>query len=621
MDKFYKNFNEAKNFFGGIGYFTYINEHVNVSNFLDRSKNNKLTSPYSLEVSCIFPSEKEFEEAKNKLSIVSNVGNVDLELKRDKTLSAKDIVFAGFFIKFYCSYGYIYSLEKDSEATVAAKLLFVLNYIYNNLKLKSVPYFWKELEEILSVHSFKSVVAVERELENLDTLYKVIPFARALKASLNYKFNKGTMQSKNFEKLFSDGLALDATNKLKRLAPNFERKEHPVQTRFFNKYPFFSTMAALFKVETALEECKKRDIYYGAVDFYSKTIYLNEFNLKGETDKYIDFVFAHEMLHVALNHFGRKKNRDMLKWNLACDFVINHWLVEMQVGFAPDGIYLDSSLAGLSAEEIYIKICESEALLKKMNTMRDVYAGHSYKRKNEKEKSKAVDMFGEDESKIFGDLHDAACKAMLQGYHLHKNMSRGALPAGLEEEIRVLEQPSIPWEVELASWISYNLPVDEKKRSYARVSRRPSIFPDMPLPKWLVPQEEKKSKTFGVVLDTSGSMDKNLLGKCLGAIAAYAKQNDVIQVRLICCDTEPYDLGYVNVDEIKNKMKVFGRGGTVLQPAFNYLEVQADFPKYAPILVLTDGYFEPGLQTSRASAYLVPDKRVIKGYKNVFEFS
>jgi len=35
------------------------------------------------------------------------------------------------------------------------------------------------------------------------------------------------------------------------------------------------------------------------------------------------------------------------------------------------------------------------------------------------------------------------------------------------------------------------------------------------------------ARTFGVVLDTSGSMDRQILGKALGAISSYAQTRDV----------------------------------------------------------------------------------------------
>jgi hypothetical protein len=45
--------------------------------------------------------------------------------------------------------------------------------------------------------------------------------------------------------------------------------------------------------------------------------------------------------------------------------------------------------------------------------------------------------------------------------------------------------------------------------------------------------------TFGVVLDTSGSMNAELLGKALGAIASYALARDVPAARVVFCDAAP----------------------------------------------------------------------------------
>ena len=63
---------------------------------------------------------------------------------------------------------------------------------------------------------------------------------------------------------------------------------------------------------------------------------------------------AHEFLHVGLAHGERRQGRDPYLWNVACDFAINDWLVEMRVGAFPTlGGLLDPELRGLSAEAIY----------------------------------------------------------------------------------------------------------------------------------------------------------------------------------------------------------------------------------------------------------------------------
>ena len=49
------------------------------------------------------------------------------------------------------------------------------------------------------------------------------------------------------------------------------------------------------------------------------------------------------------------------------------------------------------------------------------------------------------------------------------------------------------------------------------------------------------SRTFGVVLDTSGSMSRDLLAKALGSIASYAIAREVVAMRDTWADIEALD--------------------------------------------------------------------------------
>lgn len=146
----------------------------------------------------------------------------------------------------------------------------------------------------------------------------------------------------------------------------------------------------------------------------------------------------------------------------------------------------------------------------------------------------------------------------------------------------------MPWDVQLAQWFDEHFPPLERERTYARLSRRQNSMPDIPRPRY-VPAGEDANRTFGVVLDTSGSMERTLLAKCLGTIASYRASRDVRRVRLVFCDAAAYDQGYVAAEEIADRVKVKGRGGTVLQPGIDLLEKAHDFPETGPILVITDG--------------------------------
>jgi predicted metal-dependent peptidase len=208
------------------------------------------------------------------------------------------------------------------------------------------------------------------------------------------------------------------------------------------------------------------------------------------------------------------------------------------------------------------------------------------------------------------DLDAFYRNCLAQGLLYHHEQARGLLPAALIEEIRALSQSPISWDVELARWFDDCFPPLEKVRSYARPSRRQSSTPDIPRPRYVPAPLSVDGRTFGVVLDTSGSMDRRLLGDCLGAIASFSESREVPAARVVFCDAIAYDAGYMRPDEIAGRVKVRGRGGTILQPGIELLERAADFPKAGPILVITDGFCDH-FRVRREHAILLPEGRAV----------
>lgn len=100
-------------------------------------------------------------------------------------------------------------------------------------------------------------------------------------------------------------------------------------------------------------------------------------------------------------------------------------------------------------------------------------------------------------------------------------------------------------------------------------------------------------------------MDRVLLAKALGAIASYSISKDVYAVRVIFCDTASYDQGYMRPEDIRDKVKVKGRGGAVLQPGIDLLNDAEDFPKEAPLLITTDEYCDHIKLYNREHAFLM----------------
>ena len=423
------------------------------------------------------------------------------------------------------------------------------------------------------------------------------PDMRGLDKPLVYDKNKN--QFNTFAKSFSIALANSVSEAISNAGGHsFTQNEKLTNGQkaahwFIDHYPLLGGLAAHFKIIEDYTYCNRYDIHIAAIDMSCGEIYLNPTNdFSLEEWK---FILAHEYLHAGLQHHNRCNGRNHYLWNVACDFVINGWLQELQIGSMPaEGILYDPELGGLSAESIYDIMLDNIKKYEKFNTLRGFGKG---------------DIIGDSGTlNGLGNVTlDEFCKSALsQGLEYHQSAGRGFVPAGLIEEIRSLSMPPIPWDVALAKWFDIYFTPLEKHRSYSRPSRRQAATPNIPRPRYISHDVLTDSRTFGVVIDTSGSMDAKTIGKALGTIASYSVAHDVPFARVVFCDAAAYDAGYISPEDIAGRVAVKGRGGTILQPGVDTLESAKDFPKDGPILIITDGEIESNLHIKHEHAYLLP---------------
>lgn len=395
--------------------------------------------------------------------------------------------------------------------------------------------------------------------------------------------------------LFADGLqeavwsaVSVASDEVRPL--RFHSKYERAVEWFVSSYPLLGAIAAQFHIIADPQICIREQISIAAIMPAMLEIYINP--AAKLDDEEVKFVMAHEFLHAALRHGERRAWRDPYLWNVACDFVINRWLTEMGVGERPEGLLYDEQFNGLNVEGVYDIIVTDLRTYRKLATLRGVGLG---------------DILGApNDQKAETDLDEFYRRSLAQGLYYHREQGRGYLPSGLVEEIRALSVLPIPWDVELARWFDNYFAPLTKKRTYARLSRRQATTPDIPRPNWSSREEALDGRTFGVLLDTSGSMQRHLLAAALGAIASYAASRDVPAARVVFCDAAAYDMGYMRPEDIAGTVKVRGRGGTVLQPGIHLLDEADDFPQEAPLLIITDGQCDKIVLHGREHAYLIP---------------
>lgn len=95
--------------------------------------------------------------------------------------------------------------------------------------------------------------------------------------------------------------------------------------------------------------------------------------------------------------------------------------------------------------------------------------------------------------------------------------------------------------------------------------------------------KNKKDIILNCILDTSGSMNGTF-----EKVLSYIFQNN-ITINLIQCDTEVTNFNKLHRKRDFNKVSIKGLGGTVLQPAFDFIKANKELKMYNTV-VLTDGY-------------------------------
>jgi len=92
---------------------------------------------------------------------------------------------------------------------------------------------------------------------------------------------------------------------------------------------------------------------------------------------------------------------------------------------------------------------------------------------------------------------------------LARPMASALVNRMLVEEIRALEHPPLSWDAQLAHWFEEFVPAVEKRRTYARASRRQASTPDIPRPGRVRPESLESRPTFA---DAGAEVFTNTLG-------------------------------------------------------------------------------------------------------------
>ena len=325
-------------------------------------------------------------------------------------------------------------------------------------------------------------------------------------------------------------------------------KLETAKAKLMLEHPYFGSIASSLKIEL--------DENIESFQSDGEKLSYNDEYLENLSIKEIEFTLANSAMHYALSHKNRIHERNDWLWQLATDYSINSMLVKNNM-FPPERTNLQSRFNDLYAEEIYA-ILESEIDEKEYNEQEEKFQQSKKEQVNQDEKESIDEEF-------LNQINQ-------------KMKEQGELPKDFKRHFGELFNDEIDWRGELHRYLNIHAKEDYQ------------FFP--PNKKYIhqgfaLPSLKSELLKIVVAIDTSGSIDTNLLATFFSHFQSIIESFKSYEIDLIECDAkiQEHKVFYPG-DTIE--YKAIGGGGTDFRPLFEY--VDKEIPDAKIVIYFTDGF-------------------------------
>ncbi|MEA3288692.1 MAG: VWA-like domain-containing protein [Campylobacterota bacterium] len=328
-----------------------------------------------------------------------------------------------------------------------------------------------------------------------------------------------------------------------------EERIQQVKASLLIDQPYFGSIASAQKpkLNEDIQTFASTPLYFEYNDDYLEFL----------SDEELSFLLTNSAMHQALGYDNRKEGRQQWLWTMAQDYTINSLLVNNGLEL-PDGLLYDDRFDDLSSEAVY-KILEDE-IDEDKHTPKEV-ENITY------EKMPDTNEYDQDPTDIT-DMHQQL---------LNKAKLQGDIPLGLEILIPELIEGKISWRDELYTVIENAVKFDysllpPNKRYISQGFALPAL-------------SGVKVKLI-VAIDSSGSIDGDLLAIFLGEVESIMNSFENFEIDLLIADAKVHEHHILYPgDELNYSIK--GGGGTNFEKTFKYVDENID--GVTLFLYFTDG--------------------------------
>jgi predicted metal-dependent peptidase len=349
------------------------------------------------------------------------------------------------------------------------------------------------------------------------------------------------------------------------MSDTLSQKISQAKAKLLVNYPYFGTLAS--KLELVVND----DIQ--AFKSNGITLEYNSEYLEGLELAEVEFIFANGAMHATLAHERRKSNRSGWLWQMATDIAINDMLLEngMQM---PYGAEYRKRFSGMYAEEIYAELKEDilrddEDLEYEADDADDVEKKESDKKQEQTQEELQEEILQE-------QLLAQEAIALLES-----EFQKGEAPLSMERFFRLDFLGKLDWREELKSALDryfkddYTLLPPSKKLLYSGL---------------YLPSNISQTFRLVIVVDSSGSIDEDLLDEFLSEVNFLMSVISSYQIDLLVCDDKVHSHDTFYSGEALD-VKIKGNGGTDFRAAFEFVERELDDVKLLLYFTDLDGSF------------------------------
>jgi len=347
------------------------------------------------------------------------------------------------------------------------------------------------------------------------------------------------------------------------------------------RHPFFGNMATRLRIQAA-------DDWLPTAAVDGRNLFFNTQFFNAMSNKEIEFVIAHEILHCVFDHLGRRtwqdRNMDPVLSNIAQDYIVNNLLIRDRIGVEPTLVdcFKDPKYNGWTSEEVYEELFKQaqkngKEALEKLGQLLDEHLDlEEGDGKDEGKNGKGRPKYSKDEMQ---KIRDEIKEGMLQAAQA---AGAGNTPGEISRMIKELTEPKMNWRELLRQQIQSTIKHDF---TFARPSRKGwhtgAVLPG---------QNYDETIDIAISLDMSGSIGDDQAKDFLSEIKGIMDEYKDYQIKLWCFDTKVYNEQDFTADTGTDLLEyeIMGGGGTDFMANWRYMRDHDIQPK--KFIMFTDGY-------------------------------